>query len=263
MIAPSAQHAQPGRRRRRTASSDKPMRQRAPARQPARLQGERTLQDVVEPRRAQVEIVGVAVARAHAALREAHRRRRCQQQAVERAHALDLPPGSPGGGAQRGARVAAVMVVGLVVARPQGLVGGHGDQQPAAGARHPPQLDERGDVVGDVLDHVQAGDEVKRRVLPGKLLQPADAHLAQAAPTGQLGRVGVELDPAHLAAVVDKLHQGAARAAAGVEDARAGGQGQAVQLGPDHTTAAAIPPVVLVDRERRFHHRLVHGSVGT
>ena len=237
-------------------------RQRAPSSQPARLEGQRTLEDVVEPRRADVEIVAVTVAPGHVPLRQAHRSGRGQQQAVERAQALDLPPGRPRRRPQRGARVAAVVVIGLVVARPQRLVGGHGHEQPAAGPCHPPELNQSGDVVGDVLDHVEAGDEVKRGVVPGKFLEPPDPHLAQAAPAGQLGRVGVELDATHLAAVVHELHQGAPRAAPGVEHVRPHRQRQAIQLGADDAPAAPVPPVVLVDGERRFHHRLVHERAG-
>ena len=53
-------------------------------------------------------------------------------------------------------------------------------------------------------------------VLPGQLLEPADPDLAGAAAARHLGRVGVELDPGHLA-VVGQLLERAARAAAGVE----------------------------------------------
>ena len=160
------------------------------------------------------------------ALRQAHRGRRREQQAVERAQPALAPPGRGGRGAQRAARVAAEVMVGLVVPRPQRRIGGHGDEQEAAGPADAQQLAQRRAVVGGVLDHVQAGDQVKARVVPRDLLQPAGDDLAQPAAARHLGRVGVELEPADLA-VVDQLLHRAARAAAGVEDPRGRGSGSA------------------------------------
>ncbi len=46
----------------------------------------------------------------------------------------------------------------LVVRREEPRVGGHGQKQNAAGLGHPAHLRQRGLVVGDVLEHVQAGE---------------------------------------------------------------------------------------------------------
>ncbi len=67
-----------------------------------------------------------------------------QQQRVEVGRAHLGPAGLLGDALQRAAGVAAVVMVDLVVAAPQPLVGGHGDQQRAAGGDHAAQLAQRG-----------------------------------------------------------------------------------------------------------------------
>ena len=69
----------------------------------------------------------------------------------------------------------------------------------AAGPADAPKLAQRDPVVGGVLDHVEAGDQIERVRIPGQLLEPADPNLAGVAAAGDLRRVGVELDPEHLA----------------------------------------------------------------
>src|ERR1700733_4354719 len=97
------------------------------------------------------------------------------------------------------------MMVSLVVAGPERRIGRHRDQQESAGPADAPELGQRQLVVRRVLDDIQTGDEVKMVRLPRQLLEAADDDLAQAAPAGELGRVGTELDARHLSGIRELL----------------------------------------------------------
>ena len=84
------------------------------------------------------------VLRVHAVEHPQHDRHG-QQQRVEVGGAHLVPAGALGDGAQGAAGVAAVVVVDLVVAAPQPLVGGHGEQQRAARGDRATQLAQRGE----------------------------------------------------------------------------------------------------------------------
>ena len=151
-------------------------------------------------------------------------------------------------------------MVGLVVDRPERLVGGNGHEQKAARPADAAQLHERGAIVGRVLDHVEAGDQVKAVLRPRQLLEPPDRDLRDPASARELSRVAVKLDPGHLA-VIDELLERAARPAAGVEHPRPRRQRQPIELGPDDPPPAAVPPMVVIDLQRRLHQLLVHRSL--
>src|ERR1700733_8673574 len=91
-------------------------RERAPVPQPVGLEAQRLLEQVVEPSGPEGEIGGIAVAGAELPLAEADRCRRGEQHTVERADPDDRPTGADRGAAQRASRVAAIVVVCLVVA---------------------------------------------------------------------------------------------------------------------------------------------------
>jgi hypothetical protein len=110
-----------------------------------------------------------------------------------------------------------------------------------------------------MLDHVQRGDQVERPIRPRQLLQPADRHLTMTTRARQLGRVHIQLDPAHGPVVLELLHR-APRTAAGIEHLGIGSDRQRIELRSDHLAPTAIPPVALVDLERRLHQFLVHGQ---
>ena len=83
-------------------------------------------------------------------------------------------PDASAAAAQRAPGVAAVVVVGDVVARPQRLIGRHGHQQLAPGLCDAAQLAQGDDVVRRVLDHVEACDQVERLVVERELFEPGD-----------------------------------------------------------------------------------------
>ena len=93
------------------------------------------------------------------------------------------------------------------------------------------QLDQREAIVGDVLDHVEARDQVKRRARPWELLEAPHADVGNPTCARHLRRVVIELDPGRVT-VIDQLLERAARAAAGVQYARLGWQREPVELGP-------------------------------
>src|SRR5205085_7115445 len=107
--------------------------------------------------------------------------------------------------AEASPRVAAVVVVGDVVKRPQPRIGGHRQEHCPSALADPAKLSERAAVVGGVLEHVEAGDEVECLGLPRQLLQAAAPNLAP--PTGGSDRRGVciEFDSGNLAVVFELL----------------------------------------------------------
>jgi len=151
------------------------------------------------------------------------------------------------------------VVVDLVVARPEALEGRDGDEQRSARNRHPEQLPQGADVVVEVLDHVEAGDEIEGGAAPREALdarQPDPRpRLGPRAP--HRGRVVVDApDGAQLRQVA----HGATGAAARIEDRAA--RRQSETLGePEHDPAPPpVPPVGLVVREHRVALGGQHGA---
>ena len=117
-------------------------------------------------------VVGPPVPRGAAPRERPHQRDRRQQQRVEVREQLGPPARRRQAAAQAGRRVAAQVMVRVVVLRPQPAVRRHGDQQQRAGRRDAAQLG-RGDVVAlHVLEHVGGQDQVERAVVVRQRLDP-------------------------------------------------------------------------------------------
>ena len=142
-----------------------------------------------------------------------------------------------------------MVVVDLVVAAPQPLVGGHGDQQRAAGGDRATELAQGGEVVLEVLDHIQAHGQVEAVVGERHLQHRARDHLARVARAGNGdARLG-ELNAGH-GAEPGELDHVAPAAASGVEDARGLGQPEPGDHAAEHRSPPPVPPVAVLDLVR-------------
>ena len=142
-----------------------------------------------------------------------------------------------------------MVVVDLVVAGPQPLVGGDGDQQRAAGRDHAAQLAQRGEVVLEVLDHVERGGQLEGVGGERHLQDRAFDHLARAALARERDAGLRELDPGDRA-VTGEVDHVAPRAAAGVEDPRARRQAQLGDHALEHGAPPPVPPVAILGAVR-------------
>ena len=142
---------------------------------------------------------------------------------------------------------------------PQRLVGRYGDDERAARTRDPPQLAQRAPVVRGVLDDVEAGDEVERRIGEGHALDCAAARrMAAEARRGHGAGVGV--DPDHHPASAQVVEH-ASRSAARIEDPGVRGQLHAIELGMQHAPSAPVPPMALVAGEDGVDLAAVHHAL--
>jgi hypothetical protein len=186
-------------------------------------------------------------------------RRRQQQHRVEVGVVDDAPAGLHQGHAQRSGDVAPPVAVDLVVARPEALERRDGDEQRTAGDRHPQQLAQGAHVVVEVLDDIEAGDEVEARAAPREAL---DARQPDPRPrfgprAPHRGRVVVDAPDG---AELRQLAHGATGAAARIEDRAVGRQPETLGK-PEHDPAAPpVPPVGLVVREHRVALGGQHGT---
>ena len=105
-------------------------------------------------------------------------------------------------------------------------------QHAAAGRGHPPGLAQRGDRVRGVLEGVEAGDRVERGVGERQRLQLALDDVGAGDATAHEGQEpGRGVEPGHLGAAVGGQPQREPRAAADIEEARAGGDAERVEGG--------------------------------
>ncbi len=114
-----------------------------------------------------------------------------------------------------------------------------------AGGEHPVQLAQRRAVVLEVLDHVEAHDEVEGVLGEGHLQHRALHHLAHVAPPGGLGGGGGELHAGD-GAPAREVHHVAPGTAPRVEDARARLQAETLDCPGEHPAAPAVPPVAVL-----------------
>ncbi len=151
------------------------------------------------------------------------------------------------------------MVVDLVVAAPQPLVGGHRQEQHASGCDRPADLAERAKVVLEVLDHVKADCEIEAVVGERHLEDGAFDHLAAAAFARLRDARPRQLDAGHGAAPRELDHVAPA-AAAGVEDPCGSGQVEAVEHPLQHPSPAPVPPMTVLGLEGLLLVIAVHPS---
>ncbi len=172
-----------------------------------------------------------------------------QQQRVEVGRAHLLPAGLLGDALQRAARVAAVVVVDLVVAAPQPLVGGDGHEQRAAGRDRAAQLAQRRRsssrcsitsrlTARSKLASAKGISSTEPAITSPQLRARASSTLVSESSTPVTRAVAGELD--HVAPA----------AAAGVEDARVRGQPEAGDHPLEHGAPPAVPPVAVLDLVR-------------
>ena len=139
----------------------------------------------------------------------------------------------------------------------------HGDHEGAARAHDPPQLDERGAVVVEVLEHVERRREVE---FVGRERQPGQVAVDDLARTAReralaAGWRGLEPDGG---AEHGELGEHRAAAAARVEDSRLAARRQRAPHRVEHDRPPApIPPVPVLGGERAALELGVHGQAGT
>ncbi len=241
--------------RRSERDQRQPRRQRHAADQVA-LDREHALEDRVD-RPGGRRIVAVVLARQPA--REARRHRRGEEQGIE---ISQLAPAQPRRGQrvlQRGLRIAALVVVHHVVRAPHPLMRGHGDQDLAAGLEHPRDRLQRGDIVLDMLDHVEHRDQIVAGGRDAAELGQRRRSDRPAQPLAGYGARGiVDLDR------VDPAEGGEHRqvvpgAAADLEDARVAGQAApAREIVGEDVAARAIPPMGGIMRRHPVIDDAVH-----
>ena len=122
------------------------------------------------------------------------------------------------------------------------------------------QFGERGAIVGQVLQHVQARDQVESVVGERQRLERADASLGAAARARRLHRrrAGVDADDVPVAREV--LHH-PPRSAARVEHVAVFAEREPVEHGAQHAPAAPIPPVPVVGLEHAAQLRVLHAYI--
>src|SRR2546425_5091200 len=150
------------------------------------------------------------------------------------------------------------VVVHDVVGAPQELIGWDGHQSPPARPQGALRLAQEAEVVIEMLDDIEQRDQVEREAVSGERLErAAEGGRETALPTeidGERGGVG----PVGLEAARQRLEDGA-RAAADVEDARAGRElDPPVDHVLDDPQARDAPPVGLLDLIDRPTEDLVH-----
>src|SRR3954454_3592362 len=231
--------------------------QRGATRDEGRLRAQRQLEQPVERRRRQRELRrrGLVAATAPA---DTHRRRGQEVDRVEGGHPRAAPAGGLAGAAEHPARVAPLVAVHLVVSRPEPRVRGDRDHQHPARPSDPEQLAQAHDVVGRVLEHVQARDGVEAPVWVRDRLDRSLLDIAMPARARELDAERAELD-ARDAPVRRQLVERSTRACAGVEQPRAALDRQRVENRPHDATASAVPPVLVVQRDHGLELAAVHG----
>ena len=163
------------------AEQGEPGRDPPAARDHVRLEHQRHLERAVDRLRRYPEVEAGLRRLAVEAVEHPEQDRDREQQGVEVARALLPPAGLLGDRAQRAHRVAALMVVDLVVAAPEPVICGDGEQQSAAWRDHAPQLAKGAEVVLEVLDDVERDSQVEARVGERHLQHGPFDHLAAAA----------------------------------------------------------------------------------
>ena len=144
------------------------------------------------------------------------------------------------------ARVAAEVMVDLVVLAPEPAVGRHGQEQMAAGGRDAAQLAQGPGVVLDVLEHVGGADEVEAPVVVGKRLEARLAYAGQAARAAEVhrSRRGLHALCATEPRVILEVAPGAA---AGVKDSRRNRKVDPGEQCTNHGSSPAEPPVAVLE----------------
>jgi hypothetical protein len=142
-----------------------------------------------------------------------------------------------------------MVVVDLVVARPQPLVGGDRHEQRPAGRDDAAQLAQGGEVVLEVLDHVERCGQLEAVGGERHLQHRAFDHLAGVTRARKRGARGGQLDSCDRA-VVGELDHVAPAATAGVEDLRARGQAQLRDHPLEHAAPPPVPPVAILSAVR-------------
>src|SRR6185437_4011270 len=213
------------------------------------LEVQRLAQDTVERRGGHPQVEARLGGGWLEALQPPQENRYRQQQEVEVRGALELPAGLAGRGEQGAAVVAPVVVVDLVMAAPQPLVGGNRNQQSSARLGHATQLVQGAHVVFQVLDHVEADGQIEGAVVEGGVHDRALEHFAGLALASEPDACARQLH-ARDDAVVGKLHHVAPAAAAGIENACLRRQSQARNRLLQYATATLVPPVAVLGAVR-------------
>ena len=155
------------------------------------------------------------------------------------------------------APVAPVVMVVLVVHRPEGRIGGHGEHHVAARPRDAAELAQDGEVVGCVLEHVQASHQVEGVVLERQPRDVRGDHLVVPACARRPHGQGADVDSRHVPESGETVEH-ATRAASGVEDLRAGIETEPPHLAHHDAQTAAVPPVALIMVQDGLELSLLH-----
>jgi hypothetical protein len=189
---------------------------------------------------------------------EPSRDRQREQQAVEIADLLELQRRCFDKRPQHALRITPLVEVGVVMGGPHPLVRRDRDDELAADFQPGRDRCEGGQIVIDMLDHVEGADEVVVTILDSGELGQRRAHdRTSEALFGDRARAGVQLEAVDMTELAEH-REIMARAAADLEDGGIGGQPLAPDEVGEDRAAPAVPPMAFVMLRHMVVDQLFH-----